>query len=100
MLMTATGLDDHVPVALENDIGVVVEVEDRDGGELGGGTAGLGHQVGVQEVHQRLHDGVVGGVHVSTQRKGALPVAVERGVAIGSNDPVLEKSTLVELCKY
>ena len=83
------GLDDHVAVALEDDVGVVVEVEDGDGGELGGGTAGFGDHVGVEEVDQGLYDGVVGGVHVGPQGEGALPCAVEGGVAVRGDDPVL-----------
>ena len=75
--MASTSLDNHIPVSLEDNVGVVVEVEDGDGGELGGCAAGLGHQVGVQEVDQRLHNGMIGGVHVSTQRKRAFPIAVE-----------------------
>lgn len=39
--------------------------------------------------HQRLHDGVVGGVHVGVQREGALALAVVGGVAFRGDDPVL-----------
>lgn len=48
--MAATGPDDHVPVLLQDDVGAVVEVEDGDGVELGGGAAGLGHRFWVDEV--------------------------------------------------
>lgn len=48
--MAATGSDDHVSVFLQDDIGAVVEVEDRDGVELSGGTARLGHRFGVDEM--------------------------------------------------
>lgn len=48
--MAATGSDDHVSVFLQDDVGAVVEVEDRDGVELSGGTAWLGHRFGVDEV--------------------------------------------------
>lgn len=49
-LVTATGSDDHVSVFLQDDVGAVVEVEDRDGVQLSGGTAWLGHRFGVDEV--------------------------------------------------
>lgn len=39
--------------------------------------------------HQRLHDGMVGGVHVGVQGEGALPLAVVGSVALGRDDPVL-----------
>ena len=48
--MAATGPDDHVSVFLQDDVGAVVEVEHRDGVELRGGTARLGHRLRVDEV--------------------------------------------------
>lgn len=39
--------------------------------------------------HQRLHDGVVGGIHVGVQGEGTLPLTVVSGIAFGSDDPVL-----------
>lgn len=48
--MAATGPDHHVPVFLQDDVGAVIKVEDGDGVELGGGAAGLGHRVWVDEV--------------------------------------------------
>lgn len=48
--MAATGPDDHVPVLLQDDVGAVVEVENRDGVQLGRGAARLGHRVWVDEV--------------------------------------------------
>lgn len=48
--MAAAGPDDHVSVFLQDDVGAVVEVEHGDGVELGGGTAGLGHRLWVNEV--------------------------------------------------
>lgn len=49
-LVAATGPDDHVSVFLQDDVGAVVEVEHRDGVELRGGTARLGHRLRVDEV--------------------------------------------------
>lgn len=43
--------------------------------------------------YQCLHDGVVGGVHVSVQGEGALSVTVVGCVAFRSNDPVLRRHT-------
>lgn len=50
-LVAATGPDHHVSVLLQDDVGAVVEVEDRYRVELGGGTAGLGYGVWVDEVN-------------------------------------------------
>ena len=46
--------------------------------------------VRVHRVHERLHDGVVGGVHVDVEGEVALAVAVERLVVVGGDDPVLK----------
>ena len=51
--MAATGPHHHVLVLLEDDVGVVVEVEHRDGMQLGRCAAGLGHVIRVHEVHLR-----------------------------------------------
>ena len=40
-LLAAAGLDDHVPVLLEDDVVAVVDVQHGDGGELPRGAAGL-----------------------------------------------------------
>jgi len=87
--VTAAGADDHVAVLLEYDVGTVVEVEDGDGGEFGRRAARLRHGQRLGEVGERLHDGVVGGVHLRVQRERALAVAVERRVAFRCYDPVL-----------
>ena len=88
-LMAATRLDDHVFIFLQNDVGALVKVQDRDPTELGWRTAGLGHVVRSHQVDQGLHYGVVSGVHVSVQREGTFSMAVVSGVAVRSNDPVL-----------
>ena len=87
--MAATRLDDHVFIFLQNDVGALVKVQTRDLTELGWSTAGLGNVVRSHEVDQGLHNGVVGGVHVSVQREGTFSMAVVSGVAVRSNDPVL-----------
>jgi len=91
--VTAACADDHVAIFLEDDVGVVVEVEDGDGGQLGRRAARLWDRQRLGEVCQRLHDGVVGGVHLSVQRKRAFAVAVERRVTFGRYDPVLQRKT-------
>lgn len=48
--VAATGSHRHVPVLLQDDVGVVVEVEHRDGVQLGGGAARLGHVLRVHEM--------------------------------------------------
>ena len=87
--MASAALDHHVPVLLEDDIGRLVKVQDGDARELCGRAAGLGHILRLHEVHQRLDDGVVGGIHVGVEGEGALAVAVERLVAVRRDDPVL-----------
>lgn len=50
VLVAAAGPHDHVPVFLQDDVGAVVEVEDRDGVELSWSAAGLGHRIWVDKV--------------------------------------------------
>ena len=88
-LMAATRLDDHVFIFLQNDVGALVKVQDRDPTELGWRTAWLGYVVRSHQVDEGLHNGVVGGVHVSVQGEGALSMAVVSGVAVRRDDPVL-----------
>ena len=49
--MAAARPHHHVLVFLQDDVGVVVEVEHRYGVELGRGAAGLRHVLGVHQVH-------------------------------------------------
>ena len=80
--VTATGSDHHVLVLLEDDVGVVVEVEHRDGVQLGGGTAGLGHVLRVQEVD--LHRGTYRNVRTSASEEGGSERQGREGqVAVG-----------------
>lgn len=39
--------------------------------------------------HQRLHNGVISGVHVGIQGEGTFPLTVVGCVAFGCDDPVL-----------
>jgi len=87
--MTATTFHHHVLVLLQNDIGTLVEVEDGNAAELGWRAARLGHVEGGHEVDEGLHNGVVGGIHVGVEGEGALAVAVEGGVPVRGNNPVL-----------
>lgn len=48
--VAAAGPHDHVLVFLEDDVGVVIEEEHRDGVELCGGAARLRHVLGVHQV--------------------------------------------------
>lgn len=43
----------------------------------------------VRDTYQRLHDGVIGGVHVGVEGEGALSVAVVSCVTLRRDDPVL-----------
>lgn len=55
---------DHVPVFLQDDIGVVVEVEHRDGVQFRGRAARFGDVFGVHEVNlfQRREEGAALGM--------------------------------------
>ena len=88
-LMAATRLDDHVFIFLQNHVGALVKIQDRDPTELGWRTAGLGYVVRSHQMDEGLHNGVVGGVHVSVEREGALSMAIVSGVAVRRDDPVL-----------
>lgn len=48
--VAATCSDHHVAVLLQDDVGAVVKVEDRDAVELRGCTAGFGHRVWVDKM--------------------------------------------------
>lgn len=52
--VAAAGPHHHVLVFLQNDVGVVVEVEHGDGVELGGGTAWLWYVLWVHQVHLKI----------------------------------------------
>ncbi len=88
--MTPACLDDHVVEFFQDDVGVVVVVQDRDGGQLCGGAAGQ-WGVRVHEVDKGLDDGVVGGVHVSVQGEIALALAVIGSVGSRGDNPVLDE---------
>lgn len=87
--MTATALDNHVLVLLEDDVGLVVEIEYRNRSQLCRCAAGLWYLTRIHQVHQGLYDGVIRGVHVRVQRKVAFPAAVVGVETLGSNYPVL-----------
>ena len=70
--MAATGPDDHVSVFLQDDVGAVVEVEHRDGVELRGGTARLGHRLRVDEVDLEQASGGSGETRRVTPPPGRL----------------------------
>ena len=64
LLMATARFHHHVRVLFEDYIVAIVEVENRDGRELGGRAARLGYHCRVHEVNQCLHNGVVGSVHL------------------------------------
>lgn len=86
--MAATGLDHHVTVFTQDDIVAAVIVQHRGGTQFGGCTACLGDNIWLHQVHQRLQDGMVGGVHTGVQWESTLPLTVIGRVALGGDDPV------------
>ena len=87
--MASAGLNHHVLVLFKNHVGTFIKVQNGYATELGGGAARLGHVEGGHEVDEGLDDGVVGGVHVSVEGEGALPVTIVSGVSVRGDDPVL-----------
>lgn len=87
--MASTAFHDHVLIFLQNDVGVVQKVEHRYWREFGGSAVRLGHFIRVHEMNQGLNNSMVRSVHVSVQGEVTLPAAVERSVAVWSNDPIL-----------
>lgn len=74
---------------------------------FGGKMQGLSGREGARRIcrvpsdtYQRLHDGVIGGVHVGVQREGAFTVAVVGRIALRSDDPVLVSEATHTLGKY
>ena len=65
--------------------------EEHEAGSGGPAPPAAHSPAGAQATHQRLHDGMVGGVHVGVQREGTLPLAVVGGIAFGRYDPVLRE---------
>lgn len=65
--VAAARLNHHVAVLLEDDVGVVVEVENGQTGQLRGGAAGLRNGRRFDEMRHLLNDRVVCGV-VGVQR--------------------------------
>ena len=91
--------DDHVLVLLVQHRPRVVEVQDGDGVEVDGRAARVGQRLLVvavvggvllDEADQGLHDGVVGGVHVVLEGKGAQALASESRVVGRCHYPVLK----------
>lgn len=95
LLSPATAfLHDHVGVVFHHQFALVVHVEQRLRRQLGRHATRPGHRGRIHRVHQRLHDCVVGSVHVVGQRERALAVTVVRVVTLRRLDPVGESDLL------
>ena len=92
--MATTRFHDHVRVLFKDHVVAVVEVENRNSGELGRGAARLWNNWWVHKMYQRLHNGVVCSVHVRAERKWTFPEAEKRGVSLWCDDPVLPAKPL------
>lgn len=84
----------HVRVLFQNHVVAVVEVENRNGRELGGRAAWLGYNCRVHEMDQGLNDGVIRSVHLRTEGKRAFSETEERRVSLRRDDPVLPAQPL------
>ena len=80
--MATARLDNHVGVLFKNDIVAVVEIEHWDSCEFGRRAARLRNSAWIHEMYQRLYYSVVGGVHVSAERKRTLAITEERRVPV------------------
>ena len=80
MTSSTTALGDHhlVIVVLVGDDVVFVQVQNRDGLELGRYAAGARDVLRVRCVYKRLDDGVFGGRQVGSDWDVALPHTLER----------------------
>ena len=87
-------LHHHVLVLFVHHVVAWVYVQDADGAEFGGDAAAGRGAVGVHWVHERLYDGVVGGLQVWAEREVAHPLAVVRLVIQGRDDPVVPSQLL------
>lgn len=86
--MAAAASSHHVVVLFQNNVLVVVEVEQVDGKQLVGHAARrLDAPDQLQCIDDGLDGGVVGWLHVLTQREGAGALAVIGVVAPGGHDP-------------
>lgn len=92
--MATARFHNHVRVLFEDHVVAVVEVENRNGRELGGRTAWLWYHWGIHKMHQRLHNGVVSSVHMRAEGKWAFSKAEERRVSLRRDDPVLPPKPL------
>ena len=88
MLTTPAALHHHAFIVFEHYALILIDVEHGDRAQLRGDTAGLRHCAGIDAVHQRLNDGVVGGIGMIREREAALARAVEGIVAAGRHNPV------------
>lgn len=72
----------------------VILVEDRDGAQFGGHTAGLAHLHGELEMHQGLHDGMFCRGHIIGQGEEAASFTLEGIILLGRDDPAVPADVL------
>lgn len=86
--MTTTPSSHHIVVLLEYHIAVLVEVQQRDGHKSVRHAARQLDRLRQSElVRYALDGGVIGGSLVLPQREVAVPFALERVVALRTDDP-------------
>lgn len=87
-------LNHHVLVLLEDHIWLIQEIEHRYWWQLCWSTARLWHLWGIHQVHQRLNDCMICGIHVSIQWEVTFPTAVKGIISIWCNNPILKWTTI------
>lgn len=87
--MASTAFNNHVFVFLQVNVVVIEIVKDADSTQLGWRATWFWHFCGVHQVHKRLHNGMICGVHVSIKREITFTRAKERTITIRCYYPVL-----------
>lgn len=87
--VTAAAQRHHVVILLQNHVFLIIEIQQTDGLESVGDTAGRPHLVAgeLERMHDGAHRGVVGRSEVSPQGERAGAFAVVGVVSPGGDDP-------------
>lgn len=88
--MAPTALNNHVLILLKDYIWLIQEIKHRYCWQLCWSTTRLWHLWRTHQVHQRLNNCMICGIHVSIQWEVTFPTAVKSIIPIWCDDPVLQ----------
>ena len=94
-LSAPTAVDNHVLVMSHNNL-VSFVIQHTDWSQSGRHAARLGHLLPVLQPHETLQHGVIGRIHLPSDRRPTLAAAVKGVVALRVDDP-LSPADLVEV---